>query len=116
MKRVSIIMCILMSLILIGCSNTQDYKNDCKNFLFDYFEDSQMCVLYYNIEEFESTNMHVSELQQKFDNGIVYKFTIYEQSGGNELEKLYFVGILNGDKVIYEYEDKGQYSNLVKIR
>ena len=118
MKRISAIICFLLVAILLvllfGCSSKDNYKDDYVNFAFDYFEEHNIPIFCYDVEEYESINMNVDAGGKLFDEGKICKITMYVDCGSNECEFLYFVGMLNGEKVLYRYDD-GTYSHLVKV-
>ena len=109
-KFIAIIVLLLITMSLFACSS----KNSYIDFAFDYFEDANIKISHYNIEKYKAVNINIDD-SKCFDEGRVYRITIYEK---NSLvrEKQYFVGKLNGKKILYRYEENGLYSKLVEVK
>lgn len=118
MKKITaIIVLLLITISLFSCSSKDSSsKDDYIDFAFEYFKDANISILYYTVEEYESVNINVDEDSKRFDEGTIYKITIYQLGGWNVYERQYFVGRLNGRKILCRYEENGLYSKLLDVR
>ena len=116
MKRICSILIIMLSMsMLFGCSKGNDY-DEYVDFAFKYFEASQgEKILHYKVEEYKSVNFNVDGEDERFDEGTVYRIITYQVGGSNVYERIYFVGDLDGAKVLYRYYDEGTYSKLTRL-
>ena len=113
MKKIvcTVLMFVTIVCALVSCesdvyeSPSINLKDEC-SVAFDYFSSKNYEVSFYDIEKYEYER---SERASLFDNGIIYKITIFRNEYTKVMGKIYYFGKLNGEDILY-FADYYDYS------